>query len=96
MQQIKNSHTVYVRRGIGKEVTPEEYKTYRHELKIFHKWFAENVFSADLMLIKLAKAMFQAASWPTTITTGRYMYPLGDNIHHVALVDESASEGNNV
>ncbi|KAJ5160568.1 uncharacterized protein N7482_007572 [Penicillium canariense] len=164
---------VNFRWGIGKEVTPDEYKTYREELKIFQNWFNENVFShdpssmseaimimpygsanpkyrdspnenpsssgtigekfispvlempqlvlpfgqmpyhsrvsgrlehrpigstilgakgSDLVLIKLANAAFQAASWPTTIATGRYMYPLGDNIRNVALVDKDVSK----
>lgn len=49
---------------------------------------------SDLMLIKLAKAAFEAASWPTVVSTGRYMYPLAENIRNVALVDEySAGEG---
>jgi hypothetical protein len=31
------------------------------------------------MLIKLAAAAFKKASWPTSIQTGRYMYPLANN-----------------
>ena len=38
------------------------------------------------MLVKLAKAAFDAASWPTAVSTGRYMFPLGDNIRNVATV----------
>ncbi|KAL4936545.1 amidase signature domain-containing protein [Aspergillus oleicola] len=164
---------VNFRWGIGKAVTPEEYKTYREELEIFRKWFEENVFShdpnsiseaimimpygaanpkyrdsanespstshtigekfispvlqmpqlvlpfgqmpyqsrvsgrlehrpigstilgakgSDLMLIKLARAAFQKASWPTTIATGRYMFPLAANTRNVAPAD-GASEG---
>lgn len=46
------------------------------------------------MLIKLARAAFQAAPWPTNIDTGRYMFPLGDNLRNVAPVHESSdSEG---
>jgi hypothetical protein len=48
---------------------------------------------SDLMLIKLAKSAFQAASWPTVISTGRYMYPLRDNIRNVALVSQEDSFG---
>jgi hypothetical protein len=36
------------------------------------------------MLINLAKKAFEAASWPTTIDTGRYMFPLDDNTRNVA------------
>lgn len=36
------------------------------------------------MLIKLAKAAFEKASWPITINTGRYMYPLANNLRNVA------------
>lgn len=40
---------------------------------------------SDLMLIKLAKAALESASWPTTIETGRFMYPLSpDNVRNVA------------
>lgn len=35
------------------------------------------------MLIKLAIAAFEKASWPTTIQTGRYMYPLANNSRNV-------------
>ena len=47
------------------------------------------------MLIKLAKAAFESASWPTTIDTGRYMYALADNIRNVAdfTVTESLRDG---
>ncbi len=47
----------------------------------------------DLMLLTLAKAAFDAASWPTTISTGRYMFHLGDNIRHVALVSNHPQNG---
>ncbi|KAJ5726505.1 uncharacterized protein N7483_007862 [Penicillium malachiteum] len=33
--------------GIGKEVTLEEYNPYREELKVFQKWFDDNIFSKD-------------------------------------------------
>lgn len=46
---------------------------------------------SDLMLIKLAKAAFEAASWPTQIAAGRYMYPLDNNLCNVRSVS-----GNNV
>ncbi|KAK9769981.1 putative Amidase [Seiridium cardinale] len=134
---------VHYRWGIGKSVTPEDYKNYTHELEVFRTWFDENIFSndpetlseaimimpygsakpkyrdesneapssagtvgekfispvlhmpqlvlpsdmearSDLMLIKLAKAAFEAESWPTKIATGRYMFPLGDNVRNVA------------
>lgn len=42
---------------------------------------------SDLMLIKLAKRAFQMAKWPTTIDTGRYMFPVGDNRRNVAPYD---------
>uniref|UniRef100_A0A8H7KET3 Amidase domain-containing protein n=1 Tax=Bionectria ochroleuca TaxID=29856 RepID=A0A8H7KET3_BIOOC len=38
---------------------------------------------SDLMLIKLVIAAFEKASWPTTIQTGRYMYPLANNSRNV-------------
>lgn len=34
-------------RGIGKEVTLEEYNAYREELKVFKTWFSDNMFSQD-------------------------------------------------
>jgi hypothetical protein len=37
------------------------------------------------MLIKLATAAFKKASWPTSIQTGRYMYPLANNSRNVGL-----------
>ena len=40
------------------------------------------------MLISLAKAAFEHANWPTSISTGRYMFPLGDNCRNVASVGE--------
>jgi hypothetical protein len=46
---------------------------------------------SDLMLIRLAEKAFEASKWPTTISTGRYMFPLADNIRNVADVT-SASE----
>lgn len=48
---------------------------------------------SDLMLISLAKAAFDAASWPTTIATGRYMFPLANNVQNVALVDDTLTKG---
>jgi len=45
------------------------------------------------MLLKLAKAAFDAASWPTTIATGRYMFPLGDNTRNVALANGQGAGG---
>ncbi|KAF2652401.1 putative amidase [Lophiostoma macrostomum CBS 122681] len=39
---------------------------------------------SDLMLISLAKAAFESVSWPTSIATGRYMFPLGNNTRNVA------------
>jgi hypothetical protein len=47
------------------------------------------------MLIKLAKAAFESASWPTTIDTGRYMYSLADNVRNVAnfVATDSQSDG---
>lgn len=44
---------------------------------------------SDLMLIKLAQAAFNAAGWPTKIDTGRYMYPLGNNLRNVAVLRET-------
>lgn len=44
------------------------------------------------MLIKLAKEAFEAASWPTTISTGRYMFPLDDNTRNVAEVKTSEEQ----
>ncbi len=41
------------------------------------------------MLINLAKAAFEHASWPTTINTGRRMFPLGDNGRNVGSVGEA-------
>ncbi|KAI9670069.1 MAG: hypothetical protein M1817_004549, partial [Caeruleum heppii] len=38
---------------------------------------------SDLMLIKLAEAAFQAASWPTRVLTGRYTFELGKNVRNV-------------
>lgn len=35
------------------------------------------------MLIKLASAAFQKASWPTSIQTGRFMYPPANNSRNV-------------
>ncbi|CZR37382.1 uncharacterized protein FPRO_02358 [Fusarium proliferatum ET1] len=34
---------------------------------------------SDLMLIKLATEALKKAGWPTSIQTGRYMYPVADN-----------------
>jgi hypothetical protein len=36
------------------------------------------------MLINLARKAFEAASWPTSVETGRYMFPLGENTRNVA------------
>lgn len=36
------------------------------------------------MLINLARKAFEDANWRTTIDTGRYMYPLAENIRNVA------------
>ncbi|KAF4496823.1 Amidase signature domain [Fusarium agapanthi] len=38
---------------------------------------------SDLMLIKLATEAFKKAGWPTSIQTGRYMYPVADNVRNV-------------
>ncbi|KAJ6180918.1 hypothetical protein N7519_011379 [Penicillium mononematosum] len=38
---------LHYRWEIGKEVTPDEYNTYREELKVFQRWFDENIFSQD-------------------------------------------------
>ncbi|KAF2820532.1 hypothetical protein CC86DRAFT_387012 [Ophiobolus disseminans] len=38
---------------------------------------------SDLMFIELAKAALSQASWPTRISTGRLMYPIGDNLRNV-------------
>jgi hypothetical protein len=45
------------------------------------------------MLIDLAKAALDAASWPTTISTGRLMYAVGDNMRNVddGQADESSA-----
>ncbi|VUC36601.1 unnamed protein product [Clonostachys rosea] len=40
---------------------------------------------SDLMLIKLAAAAFERASWPTTVQTGRYMYPIASNSRNVKM-----------
>ncbi|KAG4288738.1 hypothetical protein FPRO06_03560 [Fusarium proliferatum] len=34
---------------------------------------------SDLMLIKLATEALKKSGWPTSIQTGRYMYPVADN-----------------
>ncbi|KAI7777115.1 uncharacterized protein LA080_004017 [Diaporthe eres] len=44
---------------------------------------------SDLMLVKVAQAAFDAAGWPTKIDTGRYMYPLGNNLRNVAVPQEN-------
>jgi len=41
------------------------------------------------MLIKLAKAAFESSSWRTSVATGRYMFPLADNLRNVADVGET-------
>ncbi|KAH7305028.1 amidase signature domain-containing protein [Stachybotrys elegans] len=43
---------------------------------------------SDIMLIKLATAAFNKASWPTRIQTGRYMYPLANNSRNVGSPDD--------
>jgi hypothetical protein len=45
------------------------------------------------MLIDLAKAALDAASWPTKISTGRLMYAVGDNMRSVddGQADESSA-----
>lgn len=44
------------------------------------------------MLIKLARAAFKAASWPTTIATGRFMFSIGDNVRNVEDSQEASTE----
>lgn len=39
------------------------------------------------MLINLARQAFEAASWHTSVDTGRYMFPLGENARNVADVE---------
>lgn len=48
------------------------------------------------MLIKLATAAFKKASWPTSIQTGRYVYPLANNSRNVgpAIADSSITYEN--
>ncbi|KAF4954898.1 hypothetical protein FGADI_5000 [Fusarium gaditjirri] len=41
---------------------------------------------SDLMLTKLAAAAFKKAEWPTSIQTGRYMYPIAQNPRNVDLM----------
>ncbi|KAF5611513.1 amidase [Fusarium subglutinans] len=41
---------------------------------------------SDLMLIKLATEAFKKAGWPTSIQTGRYMYPVADNARNAGSV----------
>ncbi|KAI1109788.1 putative amidase [Nemania sp. NC0429] len=157
---------VRYRWGIGEAVTDDEYHTFTEELRVFRKWFDDNIMSTsdeslsdavmlmpygsanpkyrdapneapssthtigekfispvlgmpqlmpyhsrvsgelehrpiattlvgakdkhthplnDLMLINLAMAVFKKESWPTSISTGRYMYEVGDNVRNVAL-----------
>ncbi|KAF5561880.1 amidase signature domain-containing protein [Fusarium napiforme] len=38
---------------------------------------------SDLMLIKFATEAFKKAGWPTSIQTGRYMYPAAENARNV-------------
>ena len=33
-----------------------------------------------MMLIKLARAAFQSAGWPTEVETGRYTFARGSNV----------------
>ncbi|KAI0113931.1 putative amidase [Nemania sp. FL0031] len=44
---------------------------------------AKDKIRSDLMLISLARAAFKAKSWPTSISTGRYMFPLAENVRNV-------------
>lgn len=37
------------------------------------------------MLIKLTTTAFKKASWPTSIQTGRDMYPLANNLRNAGL-----------
>ncbi|KLO88509.1 Uncharacterized protein LW93_3878 [Fusarium fujikuroi] len=41
---------------------------------------------SNLMLIRLATEAFKKAGWPTSIQTGRYMYPVADNATNVGSV----------
>jgi hypothetical protein len=34
-------------RGVGKDVTPQEYETYLEELQVFRDWFSEHVMGPD-------------------------------------------------
>jgi hypothetical protein len=45
------------------------------------------------MLINLAKAALDKADWPTTIMTGRYMFPLGDGLRNVGKTKTSGPHG---
>ncbi|KAL9032151.1 MAG: hypothetical protein Q9214_008088, partial [Letrouitia sp. 1 TL-2023] len=55
---------------------------------------------SDLLLINLIRAVFESASWPTEVLTGRYMFKAGintrsvagDHMEHVAKVKKSANE----
>jgi hypothetical protein len=42
------------------------------------------------MLINLAKGALDKARWPTNIATGRYMFPLGDNLRNIAFVESKS------
>lgn len=53
---------------------------------------ANSFIGSDLMLINLAREAFEAASWPTSINTGRYMFPLGDNTRNVAVVETAEAK----
>ncbi len=58
--------------------------------KVLDSWHGIDLLpGSDLMLIKLAKAAFESAFWRTSIATGRYMYPLPDNLRDSADVTES-------
>ena len=47
-----------------------------------------SILGSDLMLLDLASAAMKAASWPTTVNTGRYTFPVADNTRNAAKVDE--------
>jgi hypothetical protein len=34
-------------RGVGKDVSPQEYETYLEELQVFRDWFSEHVMGPD-------------------------------------------------
>jgi hypothetical protein len=55
--------------------------------------FSNTHSGSDIMLISLAKAAFEAESWPTAIATGRYMFPLGNNSRNVGEEHMAQSDG---